>query len=122
MAKSKPTARQLDLTALRQRLQAELHTLRTASVDTAEDRKPVELDQTSVGRLSRMDAIQSQAMALASERHRRDEVRRIEAALKRIEDGTYGACVSCGEDIAPKRLEADPTVSTCINCASGRSG
>jgi DnaK suppressor protein len=81
--------------------------------------KPVELDQTMVGRLSRMDAIQQQEMALASERRRHDLLIKIDAALKRIAKGDYGYCIKCDEKIAEKRLELDPTILTCIRCASG---
>lgn len=81
--------------------------------------KPVELDQTMVGRLSRMDAIQQQEMALAAERRREQELYRIEAALKRIESGDYGYCVKCDEEINPKRLDVDPTTPSCVRCAGG---
>ncbi len=40
----------------------------------------------------------------------------IEAALKRIEDGTYGICQNCGQSIAPERLEARPWAALCIDC------
>lgn len=90
--------------------------LQTMSVDS---RSAVELDQTSVGRVSRIDAMQAQQMALASERQRREELVRIEAALTRIADGTFGQCRVCGEYIAIKRLEFDPSVATCIECARG---
>lgn len=83
--------------------------------------KPVELDQASVGRLSRMDAMQVQAMALASKRQRKQELHAIEETFKRIENDDYGYCVSCDEEIAPKRLELNPTVLTCIRCASGKA-
>jgi RNA polymerase-binding transcription factor DksA len=46
------------------------------------------------------------------------EIRGIDAALKRIEDGTYGVCVSCGEDISEDRLKAVPYAVKCRNCAS----
>jgi len=105
--------------ALRERLVARLAELRAASADTAEARRPVALDQAAVGRLSRMDAMQVQSMAMAAERQRHEEARRIEAAIRRIDEGEYGACVACGEDIAPKRLAVDPTIATCIRCASG---
>lgn len=108
-----------DLSALRTSLTARLEKLRTASDTTADTRRPVELDQTSVGRLSRMDAMQGQAMALAVEQRRKEEVLRIEAALGRIDEGEYGFCISCGEKIAAKRLDVDPTTPTCIACASG---
>ncbi len=50
----------------------------------------------------------------------RAEIVQIRAALERIEDGTYGVCVTCGEDIAPARLEALPFAMQCIECARGR--
>jgi DnaK suppressor protein len=81
-------------------------------------RDAVELDQSKVGRLSRMDAMQGQAMAQATERRRQQEFIRIEAALARIKSGDYGICASCDEDIAPKRLALDPSVAVCIKCAS----
>ena len=88
-----------------------------ASESTCEDRRPVELDQQSVGRLSRMDAMQVQAMAQAVEVRRRARLQRIEAALKRIDLDDYGYCTSCDEDIPLKRLEIDPAVERCIECA-----
>jgi DnaK suppressor protein len=78
----------------------------------------VELDQSKVGRLSRMDAMQAQAMSQASGRRREATLRLIELALKRIEDDTYGLCQSCSEPIAPDRLEFDPTALQCIDCAT----
>ena len=80
--------------------------------------KTVELDQTSVGRLSRMDALQGQAMSQERDRRRRIELQRIAAALKRIDAGDYGACVHCGDEIAIKRLELDPAAPLWIDCAS----
>jgi len=79
--------------------------------------RPVELDQSRVGRLSRMDALQGQAMAKETERRRGMELQRIASALARIEDEDFGYCVSCGEEIPLKRLELDPAVTTCITCA-----
>ena len=98
---------------LRARL-AELDGLEAAN---AEDRAVVELDQQSVGRLSRMDAMQRQAMAQETQRRRAQERVRIAAALKRIEEDEYGWCAKCGEEIAPKRLDVDPTAALCADCA-----
>ena len=81
-------------------------------------RAPVELDQQSVGRLSRMDAMQQQAMANAEGSRRRADIARIDAALKRIEECEYGWCVSCGEAIAHGRLEIDPSAAKCVTCAA----
>lgn len=77
----------------------------------------VELDQTRVGRLSRMDALQAQAMAKESGRRRDLTLRRITEALERIENGEYGLCRCCEEPIPRKRLEFDPTAFLCIHCA-----
>ncbi|HKJ21200.1 MAG TPA: TraR/DksA C4-type zinc finger protein [Woeseiaceae bacterium] len=97
------------------RLRAELLADAEAGKASAE---VVELDQSKVGRLSRMDALQAQAMAQASEQRREQTLRRIDAALKRIDDGDYGYCLKCDEEINPKRLEFDPTVTLCIECAN----
>jgi DnaK suppressor protein len=105
------------LEAVRESLTARRAELLRMIAATEGDRKPVDLDQTTVGRLSRMGAMQQQAMAMETERRRVAELQRIEAALRRIDEGEYGYCVSCGEEIAPKRLELDPTTPTCINCA-----
>ena len=79
--------------------------------------KVVELDQTRVGRLSRMDAMQAQAMSQETGRRRRQHIMAIDAALERISTGEFGECFECGELINPKRLEADPAASLCIRCA-----
>ena len=80
----------------------------------------VELDQTRVGRLSRMDAMQAQAMSKETGRRRRQKLIQIEAALRRIDENDYGICQECGEEIATARLEFDPTMLLCIECASAR--
>ncbi len=82
-----------------------------------ESSQVVELDQTRVGRLSRMDAMQAQAMSQEAARHREMTLKNIAAALIRIDDGEFGLCQSCGEPIARKRLEFDPTALLCIECA-----
>ena len=77
----------------------------------------VELDQTRVGRLSRMDAMQAQAMSVETGRRRRQQIRDIQAALERIDDGDFGDCLECGEGIAPARLTINPGARLCIDCA-----
>ncbi len=95
---------------------AEIEHLREISTEA---RKTVALDQQSVGRLSRMDALQGQAMAQATERKRLAELQRIERALKALDTGEYGLCVTCGEEIGDKRLELDPSALVCMNCMKG---
>ncbi len=80
----------------------------------------VELDQSRVGRLSRMDALQAQSMSQASQRRRVQQLREIAAALNRIEAGTFGLCLECDESINPKRLSFDPSVRYCLRCAAER--
>ncbi len=81
-------------------------------------RKPVMLDQTAVGRLSRMDAMQSQAMSLETKRRREIQIQRIIGALQRIEKDAFGYCLKCDENIDPKRLDFDLTAFLCIVCAN----
>lgn len=80
----------------------------------------VELDQTSVGRLSRIDALQQQAMALDGQRRAQAALQRIESALQRCEDGSFGYCVDCDQPIDPRRLEVDPATTLCVRCAEAR--
>ena len=97
------------------KLRAELQAIAESGDESA---AVVELDQSKVGRLSRMDAMQAQAMAKASGQRREQMLRQIEAALKRIDDDEYGYCRECDEPINPTRLEFDPPVLLCIECAS----
>lgn len=106
-----------DERSIRRALAARRDELAALSGLSAESRKPVALDQQSVGRLSRMDAMQMQAMAEATERQRAIELTRVEAALARLETGDFGYCASCDEPIGEKRLRLDPATPFCIDCA-----
>ncbi|MDD9716365.1 TraR/DksA C4-type zinc finger protein [Dinoroseobacter sp. PD6] len=97
-------------------LDAEMAQLVQASEDSGAARQTVELDQQSVGRLSRMDALQGQAMAAALEVRRRGRRARIVAALHRMETGEFGYCVDCGGFIGLPRLDVDPTAARCGDC------
>lgn len=103
---------------MRDKLLAMRDELQSVAETTAESSKIVELDQTKVGRLSRMDAIQAQAMSQASVRRREIMLQKISAALNRIENDDFGICQSCEEDVNRKRLEFDPTADLCIDCAT----
>ena len=109
---------ELDLDRFRSLLLVHRDELLRESAETASEREVVELDQARLGRLSRMDALQARAMSQELERRRELELKRIAAALKRLDDGDYGFCLSCGEVIPPKRLEIEPTTTQCIRCAS----
>lgn len=79
----------------------------------------VELDQQAVGRLSRMDALQNQAMAKATGARRQAERARLKAALIRMDEGEFGYCDGCGEEIPVGRLKLDPAAMNCVDCARG---
>ena len=85
----------------------------------AEDREAVSPDK-SIGRLSRLDSMQMQQMALAGKRRLEEEVRDLEEALKRIAMGRYGKCQLCGRDIARERLEYQPAAASCVSCLEKR--
>lgn len=106
-----------DVTALSAGLSKLRERLRAQEATSEESRAAVPLDQQSVGRLSRMDAIQQQAMAEAESRRRRSDLARIDAAFARIGAGDYGWCSECGEPIGKRRLEVDPMATRCIKCA-----
>lgn len=98
-------------------LTEELAGLEAQSSGTAADRKPVELDQQSVGRLSRMDAMQGQQMAAALEARRVQRIAAIRAALQRLDEGEFGFCEDCGDFIGDRRLQVDPIARRCVDCA-----
>ena len=97
------------------KLKTELENISVSSQDAT---KPVELDQTRVGRLSRLDAMQGQQMAQETNRRRQQQLVSINAALRRIESGTFGYCVVCGEEIDRRRLWVNPPATMCVPCAS----
>lgn len=111
------TEHELDLKRYRQRLMELRQTLREALATGDDAAAPVELDQTRQGRLSRMDALQAQAMSVASNRRRGDRLREVTAALARLDANDFGWCTDCGELIDPRRLDHDPAARRCIGCA-----
>lgn len=85
--------------------------------ESKESRDAVELDQTRVGRLSRIDALQAQAMNNAIASRRQQTLARIEASFERLAEDEFGYCLKCGDEIADKRLEFDPTILYCADCS-----
>lgn len=109
----------IDINAFRQRLLNSRDRLRAHNAQQKEH-DAVELDQTRTGRLSRMDALQQQAMAQAEQRRAVVNLQGIDAALRRIDSGDFGYCLDCDEPIAQGRLEADPAIGLCVRCAEKR--
>lgn len=92
---------------------ADIEALLAANTENA---APVQLDQQSVGRLARMNAMQVQAMAQEAARRRSVRKLRIQAALARMDEGEFGYCKECAERISEARLRADPTFHRCVAC------
>ena len=106
------------LAQLKDALQSQKREIRDLLDNSGDSAAPVTLDQQSVGRVSRMDAIQQQQMALANRQQAEDMLKSVEHALLRYENGEYGYCLECGEAIAFGRLQAQPFATLCINCQS----
>lgn len=109
----------IDVAALQALLLAQKRELEMTIDQATEATRPVELDQTVIGRVSRIDAIQQQEMTIATQRRRAEQIQKIDAALRRIARDEFGYCIVCGEEIAEKRLALDPAIPTCIGCARG---
>lgn len=111
-----------DIAYFRQKLETWREELAAAIKEDNAMAETVVLDQSKVGRLSRMDALQAQQMALAADRRRKQQRAVVIAALSRIEQGEFGECLDCGEWINTQRLEFDPTALRCVDCAGQHSG
>ena len=100
------------------RIAARLASLEAEEATARAGREQVTLDQTSVGRLSRMDALQRQAMAQATARRREAEIARLTDAARRFAQAPedFGWCEECGEPVGMRRLEADPALRLCVEC------
>jgi DnaK suppressor protein len=112
----------LDLSFFKRLLEERLSAIQAGRVAQQKEGAPVELDQTKVGRLSRMDAMQQQAMAQATARRTEAELQRIRTALGRLQSGDYGYCMKCEEEIVEGRLRVDPATLICIECARAAEG
>ena len=108
---------ELNLEFFKQRLIALRQELMAMDRIGSEAAQPVELDQTRMGRLTRMDALQAQAISVVLKNRRQVQLKQVSAALERIEKDDYGWCTDCGGCIDAKRLEFDPTALFCIACA-----
>ncbi len=97
-----------------------LHSDLKASLAAGEQAsKPVDLDEP-IGRLSRMDAMQQQHMAAANRRACELRLAQVDAALRRLDAGRYGTCLTCEEEIGFARLQVRPEAALCIDCQSER--
>ena len=104
------------LDSFRQRLISLRDEIEQLKNDGSEAADTVVLDQSKVGRLSRMDALQAQQMAQETARRRQIQLQKIDSALRRMDAGEYGYCLICDEEIAVARLDFDPATTRCIGC------
>ena len=100
----------------RQDLERELSRLKRSMGASERASEVVELDQTAVGRLSRMDSLQSQSMAKSLQEREQVTLALILEALRRVEEGAYGLCVDCGSPISIGRLTVFPESRECAVC------
>jgi len=106
-----------EIAEFKKRLLGQKQELLELNLSASQAAEVVELDQTRQGRLSRMDALQAQAMSKAMQERRQLQIKQIDDALRRIEQDEYGYCLRCEEEIASQRLEYNPAVTLCIKCA-----
>jgi len=109
-----------ELAELRLALEALARELPEALASSSAAARPVELDQSSVGRVSRIDAIQQQKMVEAGRHALQARLQLVRSALSRFEDGDFGACAICGESIGYARLSARPETPLCLECQERR--
>lgn len=91
-------------------------TVAALELSAANDTGTVQLDQTRVGRLSRMDAMQQHAMSLSLKDRLLRNRRRLEAALERANNGSFGLCCGCEDELEIERLENEPATPFCADC------
>jgi DnaK suppressor protein len=105
-----------DLRALLEKTKDEL---RAAIAAADRDSQPVSLE-TPIGRLSRMDALQSQGLAQVQLERSKRRLALMELALKKLEEGDYGYCAKCDEPIGFARLKISPEMPFCVACSESQ--
>lgn len=108
--------------SFRTKIEARIRELEDSMESTKEDREAISPDK-SIGRLSRLDSMQMQQMALGMNSRMQEEARQLKEALKRIDNSRYGICEMCRQDIPMERLEFQLDATICVDCfrkAAGR--
>lgn len=112
---------QAELAESHERLLAAIRELEDLLAVSGDSSQPVELE-TPIGRLSRMDAMQQQQMALASREAQQRRLQLLRNALQAMARGDYGYCRVCEEPIGYQRLQARPETPFCLACQSRVEG
>ncbi|MEX0891242.1 MAG: TraR/DksA family transcriptional regulator [Gemmatimonadota bacterium] len=95
-----------------------LRKLERSMLVTDEALRPVVLDQSAVGRLSRIDSLQNQGLTRNLQEREQAKLGQVVTAMRRMADDTYGVCVECAGPIPFERLQVFPETPTCAACAS----
>lgn len=101
--------------SFRTKIEARIRELEDSMESTKEDREAISPDK-SIGRLSRLDSMQMQQMALGMNNRMQEEARQLKEALKRIDNSRYGICEMCRQDIPMERLEFQLDATICVDC------
>lgn len=102
---------------LRADLERQLAKLERSMKVTDEAARPVELDQTAVGRLSRMDSLQNQALTQNLKEREQHKLALLREALARMDREEFGMCTECGGAIPMERLFVFPEAPVCAACS-----
>ncbi len=106
------------ISELRSELERRLKKLQKSMKVTDEALKTVELDQTAVGRLSRIDSLQNQSMSKGLREREIVQLSQIREALERMDRGAFGKCEECGDGIPFERLFIFPEAPACAACVT----
>lgn len=109
---------QEQVTSLSALLEARLVEVQEGLAMSTDNARPVDLN-LSIGRLTRVDALQQQHMASAQKNRLQIQLAQIRQALARIASGAYGECVRCAEPIGYARLRVRPETPFCVDCQRG---
>ena len=115
MTQARPALTPEQILEIRDELQRTLTRLER-SIQTNGNGRPPEIDQSTVGRLSRIEAIQNQGFTRSLHERERAKAEQVADALHRIDDGSYGRCTRCREPIHFERLMVFPETRTCKGC------
>lgn len=119
MATSRPALTEQQISDLRSDLERIRRRLER-SMSASGDGRPREIDQASVGRLSRIEALQNQGFTQSLRDRERTQFDEVLQALGRLDAGTYGVCSACGGAIGHERLLVFPETRTCGECPDDR--
>lgn len=89
----------------------------TEEVKSLEESSAPVKPENSIGRISRMDAINNKSVVEASLRNRKRKLSKMQVALSKIGDETFGICSQCKKSINPKRIALMPESDRCVRCA-----